>query len=148
MENDNLPSVNKLRKNIKAMSMVSFLLKPDMRRQLKDLKKQVDNISNQTAFFNSRFSDYGWCAYDSMNLPLIEAANKAFDENGIEAGEGVLIQYFKEDIKRYKHWIKNSSEAFRIRYNLIQQFFEDHFAERYHSSVPLGLIIIDGAVNV
>ena len=45
------------------------------------------------------------------------------------------------------HWIKNSSEAFAVRYDLLKKFFEDHFAERYHASIPLGLIIIDDAVN-
>src|SRR5699024_9614446 len=45
------------------------------------------------------------------------------------------------------NWIKNRSYAFSVRNNLIEHFFEDHFTGRYYASVPLALIIIDGAVN-
>ncbi len=34
-----------------------------------------------------------------------------------------------------------------LRYELIKNAFEEHFAERYYASVPLFLIIVDGAVN-
>lgn len=45
------------------------------------------------------------------------------------------------------HWLKNKAKPFRERYKLIKYAFDDHFAERYHASIPLFLIIIDGAVN-
>ena len=144
---DNLVSINKLQNDIKAMKFISIFLKPAQRKQLKELEKQLDNMITPTTAFNNNFSSYGWCAYDSMNVPLLERANAAFDESGIEAGERALINYYKTDVSQIIHWIKNSSEAFAVRDSLIQRFFEDHFAERYHASVPLGLIIVDGAVN-
>lgn len=144
---DNLISMGKLQSDIKTMKLVSLFLKPEQRKQLNALEKQLDNMIAQTTVFNERFSSYGWCAYDSMSMPLIESANTAFEEGGIENAEQVLINYYKTDVNKITHWIKNSSEAFAVRYNLIQSFFEDHFAERYHASVPLGLIIVDGAVN-
>ena len=45
------------------------------------------------------------------------------------------------------HWLKNKAEPFAQRYDLIQHAFDDHFEGRYYASVPLFLIIIDGAVN-
>lgn len=144
---DNLISMGKLQSDIKTMKLISLFLKPEQRKQLNALEKQLDNMIAQTTVFNERFSSYGWCAYDSMSMPLIESANTAFEEGGIENAEQVLINYYKTDVNKITHWIKNSSEAFAVRYNLIQSFFEDHFAERYHASVPLGLIIVDGAVN-
>lgn len=144
---DNLISMGKLQGDIKTMKLVSLFLKPEQRKQLNALEKQLDNMIAQTTVFNERFFSYGWCAYDSMSMPLIESANTAFEEGGIENAEQVLINYYKTDVNKITHWIKNSSEAFAVRYNLIQSFFEDHFAERYHASVPLGLIIVDGAVN-
>ena len=143
----NLVSINKLQNDIKNMKRISILLKPQQRKQIKEMEKQLDNIMMQTKLFNDRFSSYGWCAYDSMSLSLMERANAAFEESGLEAAEQVLISYYKSDVKEVIHWINHSSEAFSIRYNLIQRFFEDHFAERYYASVPLGLIIVDGAVN-
>lgn len=144
---DNLLSLNKLRSDIKAMKLLALFLKPDQREQLRNLEKQLDNMLTQTAAFNERFSSYGWCAYDSMSFALIESANDAFDKSGIEAAEQVLINYYTDDVSKIVHWIKNSSDAFFVRNNLIDRFFEDHFAGRYYASVPLALIIVDGAVN-
>ena len=144
---NNLVSLSKLQDDIKAMKLISIFLKPEQRKQLKETEKQLNNIVTQTTLFNDRFSSHGWCAYDSMNLDLIANANATFEENGLDAAEQVLVNYYKTDVSKIAHWIKNSSEAFAVRYNLIQNFFEDHFAGRYHASVPLGLIIVDGAVN-
>lgn len=144
---DNLISMGKLQSDIKTIKLVSLFLKPEQRKQQKELEKQIDNMIAQTAVFNDRFSSYGWCAYDSMSITLLESANTAFEEGGIVAAEQVLINYYKTDVNKIIHRIKNSSAAFSVRDSLIQRFFEDHFAERYHASVPLGLIIVDGAVN-
>lgn len=144
---NNLVSLNKLQTDIKAMKLISIFLKPEQRKQLKDMEKQLENMIVQTTTFNDRFSPQGWCAYDSMNFPLMEKANIEFETSGLEAAEQILINYYKSDVSKIIHWIKHSSEAFAVRDNLIQRFFEDHFAERYYASVPLGLIIVDGAVN-
>ena len=97
--------------------------------------------------FNIYFSDLGWCAYDSMNMPLMEKAITEYETSGVVAGENVLTQYYKTDVKNILHWIKNKAEPFSQRYELLQKAFDDHFAGRYYASVPLFLIIIDGAVN-
>ena len=144
---DNLLSLNKLQSDIRAMKLLALFLKPDQRKQLRDLEKQLDNMISQAAAFNERFSPYGWCAYDSMSFALIESANAAFEKSGIEAAEQVLINYYTNDVSKVVHWIKNSSDAFLVRSNLLERFFEDHFAGRYYASVPLALIIVDGAVN-
>lgn len=144
---DNLFSLNKLQNDIKAMKLLAPFLNSDQKKQLRVLEKQLDNMVIQTAAFNERFSSYGWCAYDSMSLTLIESANDAFEKGGIENAEQVLINYYTNDVSKIVHWIKNSSDAFSVRNNLIEHFFEDHFTGRYYASVPLALIIIDGAVN-
>lgn len=129
------------------MKYLSVFLNREQRGQLKNLEKQVDNMALQIASFNERFSPHGWCAYDSMNSALIESVNAVFEQSGLDEAEKILINYYKSDVRKTTHWIKNSSEAFAIRYTLLEEFFEDHFAGRYHASVPLGLIIVDGAVN-
>ncbi|MCM1050176.1 MAG: hypothetical protein NC433_17320 [Clostridiales bacterium] len=143
----NLVSLNKLKDDIKAMKIISIFLKPEQRKQVKDMEKQIENMIVQTRNFNDRFSPLGWCAYDSMSFSLMEDVNSVFEQNGLEAAEQILINYYKSDVSKITYLIKNSSEAFAVRYDLINRFFEDHFAGRYHASVPLGLIIVDGAVN-
>ena len=41
---DNLLSLNKLQNDIKAMKLLAPILKPDQRKQLQDLEKQLDNM--------------------------------------------------------------------------------------------------------
>lgn len=144
---ENLHSMKKLEEQIKAAKMFSFLLGKDKRKQINELYDQITNLASQTEIFNKNFSDSGWCAYDSMNCSLMQSANEAFEREGLNAGEKVLINYYKTDVKDIVHWLKNKAKPFMERYYLIQKAFEDHFAERYYASVPLFLIIIDGAVN-
>lgn len=144
---NNLYSLNKLRSDIKALKTLSFLLQKDKKEELKKLEKQLDLMEKSIVLFNDYFSDMGWCAYDSMNMPLMQKAISEYESFGADAGERVLLNYYKEGIKETIHWLKNKSEPFSQRYELIQKAFNDHFEGRYYASVPLFLIIIDGAVN-
>ena len=139
--------MNKLVSDIKSMKLLSILLNSNQKTELKEIEKQLDEILIHIDKFNGRFSDSGWCAYDSMSMDLIKKCNVEFEKNGLESAEGILIDYYKSDVKEITSYIKNSSKEFSDRYNLLQAFFKNHFDEMYYSSVPLGLIIIDGAVN-
>ena len=97
---NNLVSLNKLQTDIKAMKLISIFLKPEQRKQLKDMEKQLENMIVQTTAFNDRFSSQGWCAYDSMNFSLMESANAEFETNGLEAAEQILINYYKSDVSK------------------------------------------------
>ena len=48
---NNLVSLNKLQTDIKAMKLISIFLKPDQRKQLKDMEKQLENMIVQTTVF-------------------------------------------------------------------------------------------------
>lgn len=147
MLNDNLYSINKLQNDIKTMGFLSGLLSKGQRIKMKELENQISYMNELIASFNSIYSDYGWCAYDSMNMTLMERSIKAYKEEGLEVGERVLIEYYKNDVKDIIHWLKNKAKPFMERNILIQKAFDDHFAGRYYASVPLFLIIIDGSVN-
>lgn len=99
------------------------------------------------SFIIKIFSDAGWRAYDSMNMSLMENAVKAYEADGLDAAEQVLIRYYQTDVKDIMHWLKSKAKPFIERYELIKCEFNDHFAERYHASISFFLIIIDGAVN-
>lgn len=147
MADENLHSINKLQSDIKTAKVFSWLLPQKQRAEMKEIEEQLSHMTYLVDSFNQIFSDAGWCSYDSMNMTLMEKAIKAYKSDGIEAGERVLIEYYKTDVKDIIHWLKNKPKAFMQRYSLIQKAFNDHFAERYYASVPLFLIIIDGAVN-
>ena len=143
----NLYSLNKLKSDIESSKIISFLLPKDKRDKLMKLEKQLDLMEKSITLFNDYFSDMGWCAYDSMSTSLMQKAISEYESSGAGAGERVLLNYYKEGVKEIIHWLKNKAEPFSQRYELIQKAFDDHFAGRYYASVPLFLIIIDGAVN-
>ena len=144
---NNLHSLNKLKNDIKTMRLMSIFLPKDKRAQLKDLEENLQEMEKAITLFNDFFSDLGWCAYDSMNMNLMKDAISKYDSLGVDAGEEVLLNFYKTDVKKIMHWLKNKAEPFAQRYDLMQKSLDDHFAGRYYASVPLFLIIIDGAVN-
>jgi len=97
--------------------------------------------------FNLHFADYGWCAYDSISEDLVHRANLAYEEQGIEAAERILIDYYQNEAPGQIDHILGAAPSFSMREGMIRQCFEDHRERRYYASVPLALIIIDGAVN-
>ena len=111
------------------------------------MEKKLNNILKQIELFSTRFSDLGWCSYDSINIKMIEEANNAFETGGTKHGEKVLLDFYSSEAKETAYWLRMKCEPFRERYDLITKALDDHFEKRYHSSVVLFLIIIDGSVN-
>lgn len=66
----NLVSINKMKSDIKLMK--SSFLNSNLNNQLKEVEKRLDEMLTQIDKFNSRFSDSGWCAYDSISMDLIK----------------------------------------------------------------------------
>ena len=72
MPDNNLHSINKLQDDIKAAKWLSVFLPKEKRQQIKELETSLANMIHLIESFNKYFSDAGWCAYDSMNMPLME----------------------------------------------------------------------------
>lgn len=115
--------------------------------QVPDFKKQLEHLSSLPDEFNHHFSKLGWVAHESMNLDLMEKAVDMAESGDVDSAENELAEYFcSENIDWLLHHFKGFPE-FKIRYELLKSAFEDTRAERYHSSIPLLLMIIDGTVN-
>lgn len=115
--------------------------------QVPDFKKQLEHLSSLPDEFNQYFSELGWIAHESMNSDLMEKAVDMAESGDIDSAENELAEYFCSDkIDWILHHFKGFPE-FKIRFELLKSAFEDTKAERYHSSIPLLLMIIDGTVN-
>ena len=145
--NRNLVSFNKLKNDINLYSAMGIILRKESRKELKELKNQINELEKTLSNYISLFSDRGWCVYDSMNVEMAKKAVLTAEEQGVEAGEKVILDYYKGDVKLIKHWLWNKAAPFSVRYQLLSNAFDEHFEGRYYASVPLFLIIIDGVVN-
>lgn len=98
--------------------------------------------------FNKYFSERGWIAFESLDKNLIESCVDLADKGKLEEAEEELINYYfdreKIDvlIKRLIYY-----KDFQPRRSLFQLALEDHFNERFHSSAPIFLMMIDGFVS-
>lgn len=144
---ENMYSMIKLKEDIGLLKILSFLLPKEQRIKIEEIRKKQIKMEKTIVAFNNFYSGLGWCAYDSMNPSLMERAVTKAESDGVETGERVLIDYYLTDVKEIVHWLRNKAEPFRQRKTLIDQAFDEHFSGRYYASVPLFLIIIDGAIN-
>lgn len=112
-----------------------------------DIEKQFEEISKSPDQFNHYFSELGWIAHESGNHNLIlECISLAKADNIKEAEEKLADYYTTEEMQ----WLVKATYGvpeFKIRNSLINAAFEDTKAKRFHSAIPLLLMIIDGTVN-
>ena len=94
MKKNELPSLEKLCNDTMAAVPFALLFRPDQAKQAMELHQKVSSMKKQIELFCDRFSDRGWCVYDSMKLSVIEKANAVFEEKGIDAAEAVLIAFY------------------------------------------------------
>lgn len=144
---DEMPSIKKMYDEINELESLAFLLGNDEKQQLREATDDFNETISQIKFFDEIFSDKGWIVYNKLSPRLIEKVNKLYKENGEEAAEKELIKYYSSTVEESLHVLKRNCEELFVRYDLILKAFEDHKAERYHASIPLFLMIIDGAVN-
>lgn len=117
-------------------------------QNFEDISKKYKPIKHIPSRFNHFFAQKGWIAYESLNFPLMERCVKLAEDGKPDEAEEALVEYFNDRktvgflVTRLIHL-----QEFRPRRTLMLNAIEDHFSGRYHASVPLFLMLIDGLVN-
>jgi len=156
---ENNPTYSKFRKDVEGAEAIRKIVKllsyfginnkelNEALSEIPDLKKQIIDLSTCPDRFNKHFSKLGWIAHESMNSDLMENAISLADSGNIDNAEQILVDYYiSTEIKWYLMRFKSIPE-FSKRYELIEFAYHDTINKNYYSSVPLLLMIIDGAVN-
>ncbi len=153
------PSFQKFGKDLEGLKLfhklykiVSFLgIKnqemSELFEKLPSLRQQFEDIAHTPDKFNRFFLSRGWVAYETMNLEAMKSAVQFAEQGDIDKAENVLINYHSPDSIEWKVNMLWGIPAFRSRFELVQKAFEDYKEDRYHSCIPIILLIIDGAVN-
>ncbi|MCP1188024.1 hypothetical protein NKR17_02790 [Priestia flexa] len=120
----------------------------DAFKKFEDINKQYSAIKNVPDRFNHFFAQKGWIAFETLSFDLMEKCVKLAEAGKPKEAEDALIEYFT-DRDRISFLVTrlNNVQEFRPRRTLMLNALEDHFSGRYHASVPLFLMLIDGFVN-
>lgn len=159
MNFNELPTFKDLRENISGFKILFkiynffhlFGLKnkkfDEMKEEFDDLCKKLDEYRKYVTKFNKYFSDEGWIVYDSLNFDFIKKAVESFESDGKEETQKLLLDYFSpENIEKEIFRLKFCKEL-TDRYRFIEFALTDYKAGRYYSTIPLLLMVIDGAVS-
>lgn len=145
------PSYTELLNKVKGMKQVLNLLpvnNTELRYKLSDIEKQINDIRFTPDRFNQYYSELGWIAYESMNSDLMRNAVKLAEDNKRNDGERLLLKYYTDnDSIRYLLTKLKSRPGFTKRYELLLKAYDDYRSERFHSCIPVFLMIIDGVVD-
>lgn len=155
MSFDENPTIVEIKENIKDLkqllkSPAKYLVsRPRRKIMTEELEELESKLSQQVCFanrYNELFSKYGWIVHESLGVEtIIEAVNK-FDEGGLEPAEEFIKSYYKKKFKKLKNIIFNTKH-FQSRRRLFELAYVDYLAERYHSSIPMMLMLVDGVLN-
>lgn len=115
--------------------------------EVDELEKKVALLSTLPDHFNRLFASRGWIAYDVFNVDVAQAALEKAEAGDIDGAETVLVEYYDEERLRWHVQTMQAVEKFRPRFSLIEKALDDYLAGRYHASVPVVLMQLDGFVN-
>lgn len=145
------PSYTELLNQVKGMKLLLNLLpisNMELRNKLSDIEKQINDIRFTPDRFNQYYSELGWIAYESMNSDLMKNTVRLAEDNKCDDGEQLLLEYYADnDSIRYLITRLKNRSGFTKRYDLLLKAYDDYKSGRFHSCIPVFLMIIDGVVD-
>lgn len=152
------PSSAEMLKQLQAFESLEAIYKalPFLKKlfpKLEDAFSKFPEIMHQAEIFhipdkfNDTFSEYGWIAYESMNLEVMKKAISLAESEGLEKSEIFLAEHYDEENLKWGILRFNGITEFRRRIRLAELAKVDYLAERYHACIPLLLSLLDGIVN-
>jgi hypothetical protein len=115
--------------------------------KLGEINGNFNFLSKAPDKFNKYFVRLGWIAHESMNIELMKDVIELAETNKFSSAEDKLIAYYSSDEMRFLISRLHATKPFRIRLPLLNLAYRDTLEGRYHSVVPILLMMIDGAVN-
>lgn len=114
--------------------------------KIDDLERQTYRIMMLPDRFNDIFVERGFIAFEMLNVEIMEQAISIADAGDLNSAEDLLISYFEDHLESHLNWMMGIKEA-KKRRAILDLARVDHVAGRYHASVPVILMMIDGMVN-
>lgn len=141
-DNESIKDLKQYRKSGKTLKKISKIFGIKLNVDIDDLIAQTFKLEMLPDLFNDIFAQKGWIAHDSMNMEIMEKSI----ELGAEEGEKILIKYYEGELERFLNKLAHQP-IFKERDELFNLAKDDYFCGRYHSCVPIILMLADGIVN-
>lgn len=118
-----------------------------LQTQYNERRRRLTELTEYPRKFNKIFSGDGWLAHESMNFEVMKKAVDDYESGRAEAAEQTLLNYYGAEQVEKRMFFFLGLEELRVRRKFIDYALAEYKAGRYYSTVPLLLMIIDGAVN-
>jgi hypothetical protein len=115
--------------------------------ELEKLQSQFLILSESPDKFNGFFAEKGWIAHESMNQDLILECIGLAESNQFNIAENNLVEYYSSNKMEWLVTRLQGILAFRKRYPLLKLAYQDTLEERFHSAIPVILMMMDGVVS-
>ena len=139
--NESIQDLEAYIKGAKAISQFSSFFGIKVDEDFESLEKQMMGLKDLPDKFNEIFSSSGWIAHDSLSVDVMKECIVL----GID-GENVLVEYYEGKLDWFINII-SYRPVFKERAELLNLAKEDYFKGRYHSCIPIILMLVDGIVN-
>jgi hypothetical protein len=116
-------------------------------KKVPEFQKQLEQIATIPDDFNKYYCGRGWIAHESMESAVLTSTVHLAEQGKIDDGEAVLIEYYNPEKLKFRINFIRGVVEFKPRMRLIELALTDYFEGRYHSCVPVLLMMIDGVVN-
>lgn len=116
-------------------------------KDLPSLLTEFEKLSTGPDKFNEYFSTRGWVAHESINTDLMFEAIDLAQKKQIDLAEQMLAKFYNSEDLKFLIYPFKGIAGFSTRYPLFLLAYEDTLEERYHASVPVLLMMIDGIVT-
>src|SRR5260370_15330457 len=111
------------------------------------LEKKIAMLGNIPDSFNRLFASRCWIAYDLFNVDIAQATVEKAEAGDIDGAEIDLVEYYDEEHTRWHLRTMQEVKAFRPHLSLMEKALDDYLQGRYHASVPVVLMQLDGFVS-
>lgn len=129
----------------------------ETRKMLKDpelmgqVKRNLPVIRERVGLpdrFNALLGPLGWAAFEEMDPDIAKEAVLLAERGDLEGAEAALVRHFgAHTVARDIDRLCGQLGAFEARRSLLLKSVEDHREGRFHASVPLALIQLDGIAH-
>lgn len=142
---EDLPTIKKLRAEVRRFKILKFFMRAEQRTELKQLENQITQTVSTVDKFYALLGSRNWIFHDDMNLPALQ---KIVSAKSAEKAEERLIEYY-QDAESLKFLVLRLHKlpAIRPRLELVQKASEDYLNGRYYACVLTLIAVMDGTVN-